>query len=448
MAGSAVNNNARSTMLALVAAMALVTACGPSEQAQFDATLEAGQEALLVDDLIGAQLRFEDALRLRPGDDAALASLALVAEIKDSRDRFEEATKLLDRGRHLLEARTLFLDVSESDILRHGDALTNARAAEERWIDDAMSLLDQRLAGDDFSAVMLSISEFRRQLPQSELLEAALARSYETLIDSAARIAMLEIEAGDLLAAGRALSDAENALRVTAPAVAFAEIRQTIEREREREAERRAAERASQQTSRPGSPSPTPAQPTLPPRRNVDGCPAPSLTDRAWEECLNERALAETGCPSVIYDSDAWEECTFGGGGGTQQPPPAGSETPSAPKMMQIGESGVGNDGLTVTVTSILTSERPGSFVYTVSYRLENRTDEAVDEGSFKLYGPNNSLAQFGFFSRMFPTDVIERTAVFEEVKSQRFDLIAYHGDQFFAERPPQGSLAWSVPGP
>lgn len=428
--------------MVLVASVAmLVSACGNSDQAQFDAALEDGQAALLVDDLSEAHARFEDARRLRPGDSTALASLALVAKISESRDHFEDAVKLLDRGRLLLEARSLFLQVSESDVVRYDEAQRSARVAEERWVGESMALLNERLAGDDFSAVTTAISGFRRQLPQSEVLEAAITGSSGELIGAAVRIAMVKIDAGDLPAAQRALSDAQNALRLEVEPVAFAAVRQTIDRERERPTEDGTVQRVPQDPdpTRP-EPTPTPSRPT------VDGCPAPSFADRAWEECLNERALEETGCPSVIYDAEAWEACTFGGGTGVQ-PPPAGGEA-SVPRMLQIGEPAVGSDGLTVTVTSLTTSERPGSFVYTVTYRLENRTDQAIDEGSFKLYGPDGSLPQYGFFSRMFPTDVVERTAVFEEVKSQRFDLLAYHGDQFFAARPPEGSLAWSVPSP
>jgi hypothetical protein len=406
--------------------------------------MEAGQTAILEDDLASARLSFEDALRIRPGDTAALTSISLVEEITASRELFEEATTLLERNRFLLEARELFLAVPENDLLRHETAQQIARIAEKRWIDEAMSILNQRFEGDDFGAVALSISEFRRQLPRSELLEAALAASSEAVIEAAVRNAMLRVESGELPAARQVLSDARHALRNVEEPPAFTEVRQAIDRERDRQAAQREGERAQQQNPRRS----TPPSPSTPARGTVDGCPAPSPSDRAWEKCLNERALAETGCPSVIYDADAWRECVFGDGDGAQPSPPTGETQGPAPQMLQIGVAAAANDGLTVTVVSLAISERPGSFIYTISYRLENRTDRAIDEGSFKLYGPSDNLPQYGFFSRMFPTDVVERTAVFEEVKSTRFDIIAYHSDQFFAQRPPAGSLAWSIPQP
>lgn len=137
------------------------------------------------------------------------------------------------------------------------------------------------------------------------------------------------------------------------------------------------------------------------------------------------------------------------GGGGASQPAAPTPPAPSPdPELRDLGVPLVANDGLTVTVLSISIDERPGSFVYTISYRLENRTDTAIDEGSFKLFGPAGNLPQYGFFSRMFPTDVIERTAVFEELKANRFTILSYHSDQFFADRPPSGALAWSIPSP
>lgn len=138
-----------------------------------------------------------------------------------------------------------------------------------------------------------------------------------------------------------------------------------------------------------------------------------------------------------------------GGGGGASQPVAPTQPAPSPdPELRDLGVPLVANDALTVTVLSISTDERPGSFVYTISYRLENLTDLAIDEGSFKLFGPDGNLPQYGFFSRMFPTDVIERTAVFEELKTNRFTVLSYHSEQFLADRSPSGALTWPIPSP
>ncbi len=154
--------------------------------------------------------------------------------------------------------------------------------------------------------------------------------------------------------------------------------------------------------------------------------------------------------------------CKYATGEGTiwcvAEQPPASASPPTAPgapapqappaELRSTGVPFAGDDGLTVIVSSITVTERPGSLVYTVVYRLENNTASAIDEGSFKLFGDTSSLPQYGFFSRMFATDVIERTAVFEEERSKPLRYLSYHSDQFFATSPPGGALVWQVPLP
>jgi len=101
-------------------------------------------------------------------------------------------------------------------------------------------------------------------------------------------------------------------------------------------------------------------------------------------------------------------------------------------------------DGLTVTLETFEITERSGSFRYSIEYTLANNTDDAIDEGSFKLYG-DEGLPQYGSFSEMFPGDEVSRSYTFEEVKDVTFRVLAYHHDQFFAESPPDDALTWPV---
>lgn len=154
-------------------------------------------------------------------------------------------------------------------------------------------------------------------------------------------------------------------------------------------------------------------------------------------------------CPTAVGEGTIW--CVPDAQQTPIVPPPSAPQAPAptppvtVSELREVGTPYIGDDGLTVTVLSITVTERPGSFVYSVSYRLENSTAGAIDEGSFKLFGDAGSLPQYGFFSRMFTSDVIERTANFEEEKSKPFLYLAYHSNQFFAGSPPRGALVWQI---
>ncbi len=179
---------------------------------------------------------------------------------------------------------------------------------------------------------------------------------------------------------------------------------------------------------RPSPGAPRPAAPTPPAITTAPGeCPSPVTDPEGFQRCLDDR-LAGIGQVPATPTAPA------------PQAPPA--------ELRSTGVPYTGNDGLIVTVSSITVTERPGSLIYTVVYRLENTTASAIDEGSFKLFGDASSLPQYGFFSRMFSTDVIERTAVFEEERSKPLRYLSYHSDQFFAASPPRGALVWAVPLP
>jgi len=105
-------------------------------------------------------------------------------------------------------------------------------------------------------------------------------------------------------------------------------------------------------------------------------------------------------------------------------------------------------DGLTVTLDSFTIVEKTGSYQYMITYTLKNENpDEAIDEGSFKMYYKHESggLPQYGFFGKLFPGDTKTRSYTFEELKSKLFDVLEYHHDNFFSKEPLEDSLKWKV---
>jgi hypothetical protein len=117
----------------------------------------------------------------------------------------------------------------------------------------------------------------------------------------------------------------------------------------------------------------------------------------------------------------------------------------------QIGTAYLASDGLTVTLHSCVVVEKSGSYEYTIDYTLTNNTtDQAIDEGSFKMYYKNETggLPQYGFFGKLFPGDTLDRAYTFEELKTKPFDLLEYAHDNFFSLSPLENSLRWSVDVP
>jgi hypothetical protein len=114
----------------------------------------------------------------------------------------------------------------------------------------------------------------------------------------------------------------------------------------------------------------------------------------------------------------------------------------------EIGEEYEGAGGLTVILESLDVTEKTGSYEYTIQYKLENETDEGIDEGGFQLYpadSSNDPLQQYGGFGELFPGDTVSRSYTFEEEKSIEYDTLAYHPDQFFRQTPPSDALVWSI---
>ncbi len=124
--------------------------------------------------------------------------------------------------------------------------------------------------------------------------------------------------------------------------------------------------------------------------------------------------------------------------------------TPSqaAESCAQLNVPTVADDSLTVTMLSISTVEKTGSYQLTINYRLTNLTsDKKVDEGSFKLFfADGSSTPQYGFFGSFFPGDSRERSYTWEYLKALTPMNVSYNAG-FFSSQPSALKLNWAPPG-
>lgn len=113
-----------------------------------------------------------------------------------------------------------------------------------------------------------------------------------------------------------------------------------------------------------------------------------------------------------------------------------------------IGSPTLADDGLTVSVNSMSTVEKTGSFTLTISYSLRNATpDKKIDEGSFKLYFKDGSSEpQYGFFGTFFPGDSRDRSYTWEYLKNKEVRAISYNAG-FFSQNIDPKKLNWVIPG-
>ena len=113
-----------------------------------------------------------------------------------------------------------------------------------------------------------------------------------------------------------------------------------------------------------------------------------------------------------------------------------------------IGVSTLADDGLSVTMNSITTAEKTGSFTLTISYTQKNSTsDKRLDEGSFKLFFKDGtSEPQYGGFNYFFPGDSRDRSYTWEYLKSKQVLAISYNAG-FFAQNVDPKKLNWVIPG-
>ena len=120
----------------------------------------------------------------------------------------------------------------------------------------------------------------------------------------------------------------------------------------------------------------------------------------------------------------------------------------AAESCAQLNVPTLGDDSLTVTMLSISTVEKTGSYQLTINYRLTNLTsDKKIDEGTFKLFfADGSSTPQYGFFGSFFPGDSRERSYTWEYLKALTPMNISYNAG-FFSSQPSALKLNWAPPG-
>lgn len=108
----------------------------------------------------------------------------------------------------------------------------------------------------------------------------------------------------------------------------------------------------------------------------------------------------------------------------------------------------VADDNLTVTMKSIVITEKTGSNLLTITYNQLNATaDKKLDEGSFKLFfADGSSEPQYGGFNYFFPNDTRDRSHTWEFLKTKEPLVIGYNAG-FFAAKYDTSKLNWVLPG-
>ena len=120
----------------------------------------------------------------------------------------------------------------------------------------------------------------------------------------------------------------------------------------------------------------------------------------------------------------------------------------AADSCATLNVSTLADDNLTVTMLSMNSVEKTGSYQLTISYKLLNATaDKKIDEGAFKIFFTDGtSEPQYGFFGSLFPGDSKERSYTWEYLKSQSVMDVSYNAG-FFSSAPSSSKLNWAVPG-
>ena len=108
----------------------------------------------------------------------------------------------------------------------------------------------------------------------------------------------------------------------------------------------------------------------------------------------------------------------------------------------------VADDKLTVTMKSIVITEKAGSNLLTITYNQLNATaDKKIDEGSFKLFfADGSSEPQYGGFNFFFPNDTRDRSHTWEFLKTKEPLVIGYNTG-FFSAKYDTSKLNWVIPG-
>ncbi|MFJ7679687.1 immunoglobulin-like domain-containing protein [Peribacillus sp. NPDC097198] len=99
---------------------------------------------------------------------------------------------------------------------------------------------------------------------------------------------------------------------------------------------------------------------------------------------------------------------------------------------------------LTVNMASTNQKDEVGYYLYTINYTITNNTEDAIDEGSFKLYYEDGgSTPQYGFFNTLYPGESTTRSYSFKILKTQKVKCVEYGSDLFFRSKPAATSLKW-----
>lgn len=108
----------------------------------------------------------------------------------------------------------------------------------------------------------------------------------------------------------------------------------------------------------------------------------------------------------------------------------------------------IADDKLTVTMKSIVITEKTGSNLLTITYNQLNATaDKKIDEGSFKLFfADGSSEPQYGGFNFFFPNDTRDRSHTWEFLKTKEPLVIGYNTG-FFSATYDTSKLNWVIPG-
>jgi hypothetical protein len=114
------------------------------------------------------------------------------------------------------------------------------------------------------------------------------------------------------------------------------------------------------------------------------------------------------------------------------------------------GVSYTASNGITVTLLNFTQFDLGNGYIrYTATYRQENNTTVAIDEGTMKLYFNNaEPQRQVGFFRPVLPGSgsALTRSYSWDVLSSSSPLLLQYHSDHFFANTPISDSLQWLFP--
>ncbi|WP_276309930.1 S-layer homology domain-containing protein [Pueribacillus theae] len=117
-------------------------------------------------------------------------------------------------------------------------------------------------------------------------------------------------------------------------------------------------------------------------------------------------------------------------------------------KFLEINTNYVSPDNkMTVRINSIDFTEHEGHNSVTINYTEKNDTkDQVITSTGFKIFFKNgNSEPQYGFFNNLYPGQEIDRSYTFKFLKSESPFFIEYADDNFFTDKPLEGSLKWKI---